>query len=214
MYSYELGVAAVIQRDFDLSGVAISGASAGCFPALLTALDLDIEEHQVSWNLAFLEEVNRNRFGALAKWNSTVRRWTASMLPEEGWVTANSRLHVSLTRVPSWRNLIVSDWTSNADLLDGVMASAFVPLFDAGRLVARFRGQRYVDGSLTDSWPLPHGSDVPSLVIKRDMWRPNQASWLWCWSDPAWAGQLYNWGVDDAEDHLEDIAAVLKPHSV
>jgi predicted acylesterase/phospholipase RssA len=214
MYSYEMGVAAVVQKNFDLDDVAFGGASGGCIPAAILARDRDVEELHSSWNLPFLAEVTRNRFGALDTWNGTLRWLTLPQIPERGYETASSRLYISMTRFPSWRNEVVSTWTSNEDLVDGIVASSFVPLFDAGKITARFRGERYVDGALTNSWPLPHGDAVPSLVIKRDMWRANRLSWLWCWADPDWGDRLYKWGVEDAEAHMEELAAVLKPRSV
>ena len=45
-------------------------------------------------------------------------------------------------------NVLKSNWRSNEDLLDGCMASAFIPCYSFFTASAKFRGQRYVDGSL------------------------------------------------------------------
>jgi hypothetical protein len=74
MYNYSLGVAAIIQKNFQLGPeTVISGSSAGCFPALMVALNLDIEDMFESWNIPLLKEVNSYRFGALCHWNNAVR---------------------------------------------------------------------------------------------------------------------------------------------
>lgn len=42
---YAIGVAATIQENFRVGReTVVSGSSAGCFPALLTALDMDVED--------------------------------------------------------------------------------------------------------------------------------------------------------------------------
>ena len=211
MYNYSLGIASVIQKNFDLCDVAISGASAGCFPAFLLALGMDVDELFESWNIPFLNEVNKNYFGALCKWNNTVRRCTLPKFPVDAYIRAHSRLFCSLTSFPDFKNHLISDWKSNEDLLDGIMASAFVPLFDVCKISACFRGHRFIDGSLSNSYPLPHSLDIPSFIIRRDMWRSNKASWLWCWSDEEWARKLFEWGQTDAYEHLEEIGVVLPP---
>ena len=215
MYNYSIGVAATIQEHFSPGRETIvSGSSAGCFPALLLALDMNIEDMFETWNIPFLQDVNKRRFGALAHWNNIVRNWTMPSLSEDAHIHASGHLYCSLTSVPDFKNHIVSDWRSNQDLLDGIMASAFVPIFDTFKLTAKFRGRRFIDGSLTNSCPLPLGGKIPSCIIRRDMWRPNETSWLWCWSDTDWARRLFAWGKEDAEDHLEELGAALKPSRV
>jgi predicted patatin/cPLA2 family phospholipase len=139
--------------------------------------------------------------------------WTMSKLPDNAYKLVSGRLYCSLTSVPDFQNHIISHWTSNQDLLDCIMASAFVPIFDTGKLTAHFRGHRFVDGSLTNSLPYPLGNNAqaqtPSCVIRYDMWRPNNRSWLWCWSDEDWARQLYAWGKEDAAQNIEELATVL-----
>jgi hypothetical protein len=215
MYHYMGGIASVIQENFQLGPeTIISGSSAGCFPGMLLALGMNIDEMFETWNIPFLQEVNTYRFGALGHWNNAVRRWTRTKLPENAYQQLSGRFHISLTSVPDLKNHIIGDWNSNEDLIEGVMTSSFIPVFDLGKLTSSFRGKSYVDGSLTNSFPLPLGNDVPSCIIKRDMWRPNNISWLWCWTDEEWARKLFTWGKEDASDHLEEIASVLKSSDI
>lgn len=215
MYSYSIGVAATINENFNIGHeTLVSGSSAGCFPALLTALNMDIEELFENWNIPFLKEVNSYRFGSLGHWNNIVRKWTLPKLHDNAYKEASGHLYCSMTSFPDFNNHIIGNWTSNKDLLDGVMASSFIPIFDIGKLTCQFRGHRYIDGSLTNSYPQPLGINVPSCIIRRDMWRPNNTSWLWCWSDEDWARQLFKWGKEDAMDHLEELTNVLKTESI
>lgn len=215
MYNYSLGVASVIQSNFLIDNVIISGSSAGCFPAMLLALGLNIDYLFESWNIPFLQEVNSKWTGAFTNWNYLIRKWTIQQLPYDSYKKINGIFYVSHSNVKfsgcsyHLSNNLVSDWKSNQDLLDGVMASAFIPLFDFGKLTAVFREKRVIDGSVTNSYPLPLGEKVPSLVIKRDMWRPNKKSWLWCWTDEQWARQLFKWGKKDALENLAQLGTIL-----
>nr|KAF6394742.1 patatin like phospholipase domain containing 4 [Rousettus aegyptiacus] len=57
-------------------------------------------------------------------------------------------------------NVLVSSFSSREDLIQVLLASSFVPLF-AGLKPVQHRGQRWVDGGLTDSLPiLPVGRTV------------------------------------------------------
>ena len=215
MYNYNLGVASIIQKHFTLgSNVIISGASAGCFPAILSTLNMDIDDLFELWDIPFLREINSFKFGALCKWNKVVRKWIEPQLDEDSYQRANSRFYCSLTSVPSFTNHIVSNWKNNQDLVDGILASCFLPIFDIGKLTANFRGRRYIDGSFTNSYPLPLGDKTPSFIIKRNMWRENNLSWLWCWSDEAWARKLFNWGKEDALNHIEEISSIFNPGTI
>ena len=209
MYNYSLGIASVIQENFkeQLEDTLITGASAGCFPALLVSLNMDIPNSIKEWNEPFLNEVNKYRFGAFYNWNDIVRKFTLEELNKLGeniYQKVNGRLHYSMTHFPSFKSHIISDWKSNEDLLDGVMASAFVPVFDKFKLTGKFRGNRYIDGGLINSFPQPL-NDVPTFIVRRNMWRENKLSWLWCWSDIEWSRQLFNWGVEDANNNIQEL---------
>ncbi len=215
MYHYMGGIASIIQENFDIGPeTIISGSSAGCYPAMLLALDMNIDETFENWNVPFLQEINSHRLGALGKWNNVVKKWTTTQLPDNAFEKLSGRFHMSLTSFPDFKNHIVGEWSSNEDLIDGLMATTFIPIFDIGKLTARFRGKRFVDGSLTNSYPLPLGNDVPNCIINRTMWRDNNLSWLWCWSDEQWARKLFEWGKEDASDHLEELATILKPSKI
>ena len=218
MYSYELGIASILQKEFDLNNVIYSAVSAGSFPATLMALNMDISILHKSWNLPFLKEVNSHYFGALGVWNNIVRKWTLPTLSLDAYKKCNSRLFLSMSSVnsfiysPRLKNELISEWKSNEDLLDGIMASSFVPLFDIGKLTATFRNKRYIDGIMTDNCPKPFKTnDIPTLDIEYNMWRDMNYNWQWCWSSPEWHTTLYEWGREDTLKHLKDIEKILSP---
>lgn len=67
MYNYFLGVASVLQDEFDLSGVVYSGVSAGCFPAMVLALGLNAKEFFFKDNLCLIEHASTCSFAGLGK---------------------------------------------------------------------------------------------------------------------------------------------------
>jgi hypothetical protein len=134
MYSYNLGVASVIQDNYDLSNVIISSASGGCFPAMALILEFNILQYFDTWNIPLLEEVNSHLFGAIGIWNRIVKKWTLKFLNKDKniYKKAISKLFCSITtcnilKKPYIENILISDWKSNEDLIDGMISSAFVP---------------------------------------------------------------------------------------
>ena len=214
MYSYNLGIASVIQENYDLSNVVISSASAGCFPAMALVLNINILEYFDIWNIKFLEEVNTHLFGAIGVWNKIAKKWILKFLNEDEniYKKAKSRLFCSITTCnyftkPHLENMVISDWKSNEDLIDGMMSSAFIPFFDIGKLTNSYRNKKCIDGSITNNEPNPYPElNIPKLVISYDMFNPNmKKSWylVWCWSSPKWSRYLFELGRKDALDNIE-----------
>ena len=220
MYSYNLGVASVIQDNYDLSNVIISSASGGCFPAMALILEFNILQYFDTWNIPLLEEVNSHLFGAIGIWNRIVKKWTLKFLNKDKniYKKAISKLFCSITtcnilKKPYIENILISDWKSNEDLIDGMISSAFVPFFDMGKLTNLYRNKRCIDGSITNNNPIPYPElDIPKLVISYDMWRPEMdKSWylVWCWSSPKWSRYLFELGRKDTLDNIEKIDTIL-----
>lgn len=227
LYNYELGIASIIQEKYDLSNVVISSSSAGGFPALLITLEMNIMDLFENWNIPFLKDVNTYFFGAIGIWNNIVRKWTLPKLQKDAYIKAKNRLFCSLTEVsftnkPHFTNHIITDWKSNEDLFDGIMASAFIPIFDIGKLTDIYRDKRYIDGGITNNNPIPYPElnlelelQVPTLIISSRMWKPINDGWFnswymfWCWSDESWARKYFEMGRKDTLDNLDKLDKIL-----
>jgi hypothetical protein len=68
MYNYFLGVASVLQEEYDLTDVIFSGVSAGCFPAAILALGMDAKEFFYKDNLCLIDHAATCSFGGLGKY--------------------------------------------------------------------------------------------------------------------------------------------------
>lgn len=102
---------------------------------------------------------------------------------------------------------------SRQDLVDGFIASGFIPIYDReGRLGASYRGHRVIDGGLSDNAPRPFGEGVPSLVLSPGKWRehPDVTSRVpvpFVRSDWSWCDMKYELGKADAAAHHDELAA-------
>ena len=214
MYNYSLGIASVIQENFkeELKDTLITGTSGGCFSALVLSLDMDVQNILKELNEPILNEVNKCKLGAFYNFNDISRKFSLEYLnkfDKNAYQKANGKLHCCMTDIPSCKPHIISDWKSNKDLINGIMASSFVPLFDKFKLTEQFRGNRYIDGYMSCPYPQPL-KDVPTFIVRINMWRDYKISWFWCWSDIEWSMQLFNWGVEDANNNILEIASFFR----
>jgi len=216
MYSYKLGIASVIQENYDLSNVIVSCVSAGCFPGLALMLNLNILEYFDIWNIEFLKEVNSYLFGSIGVFNNIAKKWTLKFLNRDKdiYKKAISRFFCSITTCnffnkPHLENMLISNWKSNEDLVDGVMSSSFIPLFDIGKLTSSYRNKSCIDGTITNNEPNPYPElDIPKLVISYDMFNPAmKKSWylVWVWSSPKWSRYLFELGRKDTLENLDKL---------
>lgn len=132
----------------------ISGASAGAIAACCLLCDLPIGE-VASDMLGLIREARLRTLGPFSP-SFNVQEYLldrlSKVLPEDAHLRVNGKLHISLTRVYDGKNVIVSQFTGKNDLLQALLASAFVPVF-SGFLPPKFHGERYMDGGFSDNLP-------------------------------------------------------------
>ncbi|XP_037013457.2 patatin-like phospholipase domain-containing protein 4 isoform X1 [Artibeus jamaicensis] len=163
---YHLGAASALCKHGQklLKNVkAFAGASAGSLAAsvLLTAPEKIEECNEFIYQLA--EEIRRQSLGAATPgydFMARLRSGIESILPPDAHELAQHRLHVSITNTRTRKNLLVSSFSSREDLIQVLLASSFIPVY-AGLRPVEYRGQKWVDGGLTNSLPiLPLGRTV------------------------------------------------------
>lgn len=201
MYNYFLGVASVLQEEYDLEGVIFSGVSAGCFPAMVLALGMDVKEFFFKENLPLIERAAACSFAGLGKWIPLVRASTLAMLPPDAFERADKKLYFSVTEVPSLTNHVLTTWTSNEDMVDCMLCSGHVPLYTPS-LAARYRGKRFVDGGLSNNSPIVH-PDRPHKMLQIWKWRWISPTWVLVTTSADWALELFRMGREDALKNLK-----------
>ncbi|KAJ1139481.1 hypothetical protein NDU88_005852, partial [Pleurodeles waltl] len=68
-----------------------------------------------------------------------VQKGLNRFLPANAHQLASGRLHIALTRLSDWKNVLVSDYRSNEELIQALMCSCFVPFY-CGFVPPSFRG--------------------------------------------------------------------------
>ncbi|KAJ8982979.1 hypothetical protein NQ317_001419 [Molorchus minor] len=73
-------------------------------------------------------------------------------LPDDAHVRVSGKLHISLTRVHDGKNVVVTQFDSREELIQALLASAFIPFF-SGLIPPKYKGVRYMDGGYSDNLP-------------------------------------------------------------
>lgn len=132
----------------------ISGASAGAIAACCLLCDLPLGDI-TSDVLRVCTEARTRTLGPFSpsfNVQTILLEGLERFLPDDAHIRVSGKLHISLTRICDGKNVIVTQFESRQDLLDALMASAFIPFF-SGWLPPLFHGVRYMDGGFSDNLP-------------------------------------------------------------
>ncbi|KAJ0029140.1 hypothetical protein NQD34_004137, partial [Periophthalmus magnuspinnatus] len=140
-----------------------SGASSGSLVAAALAVNVPLSV-LVSDLVAIAMEARSLVGGVFSPSFSLQQRARDSLLrflPLDAHVHASRRLCVSLTRVHDGKNLRVTDFRSREELIQVLLCSCFFPVY-CGYIPPTYRGERYMDGALSDNQPL---SELPNSLL-------------------------------------------------
>nr|XP_023486994.1 patatin-like phospholipase domain-containing protein 5 isoform X2 [Equus caballus] len=73
-------------------------------------------------------------------------------LPADIHILASQQLGISLTRWPDGHNVIVTDFASRDEVIQALICSLYLPFY-CGVIPPEFRGERYIDGGLSNNLP-------------------------------------------------------------
>lgn len=132
----------------------ISGASAGAIAACFLLCDLPISA--ITSDVLELVRLARKRtlgpFSPTFNVQEVLEQGLRKNLPEDAHLKLSGKLHISLTRLPGFRNIIVSRFHSKEELVQALLASSFVPFF-SGSHPPKFHGAYYMDGGFSNNLP-------------------------------------------------------------
>ncbi|XP_048053121.1 patatin-like phospholipase domain-containing protein 4 [Megalobrama amblycephala] len=164
--AYHFGVVGALLRHGDklLSSLkACAGASAGSLAATIMITAPDKLQHCKEFTYRFASNVRSQRFGAVTPgydFMLELREGIEEILPPNAHQLANERLHISITHSKTYKNRMVSSFTSREDLIKVLLASCFLPVY-AGMKPVEFQGQKWIDGGISDCLPiLPVGRTI------------------------------------------------------
>ncbi|KAM6162197.1 patatin-like phospholipase domain-containing protein 5 [Erethizon dorsatum] len=81
-------------------------------------------------------------------------------LPEDCHILASQRLGISLTHWPTGHNVIVTDFATKEELIRALVCTLYIPFY-CGLIPPAFRGERYLDGALSNNIPFAY---CPSTI--------------------------------------------------
>jgi len=153
---YHVGVASCLKTYAPQLYISkVSGASAGSMAALALLADLPLGD-MTSQVLKIATEARKCTLGPFSpsfNINQILLDGLQNILPEDVHEKINGKLHVSLTKVYDGKNLLVNQFSSKQEVVDVILASAFIPIF-SGWLPPRYRGIRVIDGGYSDNLPV------------------------------------------------------------
>lgn len=210
-YSYLVGIASILQKYFDLSDVIFSGYSAGCVPAVMCCLNLNIEKEFKKINIKTLDEINNMKTKAFFNFIPVLKKNLLLRFNEISlnlYLNANNKMYCNLTQIPSMKTHIYNEYYSNEDLINCLMASGHIPIYN-NSLFYKFRNQYYIDGGLNRD----HYNDLDyiQIIISTNMYRNNLLSTQYfISSDVNYSIYLYNLGRLDILNNLDYYKQYLK----
>ncbi|XP_027853041.1 uncharacterized protein LOC114131901 isoform X1 [Aphis gossypii] len=153
---YHIGVASCLKTYAPyLLENKICGSSAGAISACCLLCDIPLE----LMTRQMLDIVKESRSKALGPFSPSMNitehlyNRLNKDLPDDAHKRVSGKLFVSLTRVPDGKNVIMSQFSSKEEVIQVLLASAFIPVFSGfvPPLVGKYR---YIDGGFTDNLPI------------------------------------------------------------
>jgi len=182
LYPYYIGIMKYLIEMYDLEDVKFVALSSACYPLVSYVANGVEPEKWMHTNFpACIRYWNRRFLGFLLDTPSFLRElWTSSLRPDAYKRASEGNLEIALTRAtltpPFIQQIRVSEFHSNQDLIDCIIASGHIPgMF--GCVQTKFRGKAFVDGAIAESYPL---IDKQTIVV--DVQGYYQARWrqLFC----------------------------------
>ncbi|XP_045690721.1 patatin-like phospholipase domain-containing protein 5 [Phyllostomus hastatus] len=130
------------------------GSSSGALAALSLVMDMPTEQC-CSYLLSLAKQAERLSLGIFHPAFAPIehiKQQLQCILPDDIHILASQRLGVSLTRWPDGHNLIVTDFASRDEVIQALVCTLYFPFY-CGVIPAEFRGERYVDGALSNNVP-------------------------------------------------------------
>ncbi|KAF3519876.1 hypothetical protein DY000_02060520 [Brassica cretica] len=204
LFPYHLGVAQLlIEKGYITDTTPLAGASAGAIVCATITSGASMQE-ALEATKVLAHDCRRN--GTAFRLGAVLRDSMEKSLPDDIHIRSNRRVRVAITQV-LWkpRGLLVDQFDSKSDLIDAVIASAFIPGYLAPMPATMFRNRVCVDGGLTLFMPPTAAAktvrvcafsasnfELKGIGISPDCNPLNRAT----------SRQLLNWALEPAEDEV------------
>lgn len=200
--NYQFGIGKYIQDNYDLRKCVFAGASGGSLVAFCLALDLNLEEIHNKFVETELAYTRKRLFRAFFKIYDDLKLFLHKLLfaKPDAYKICDGRLFVSITEVyPSFKNHIISQWTSNDDLIESIIISCFIPVF-GGEFALPYRSMYCIDGGLSFFIPI-HDYRLPRIEISPWKFRSLPLTLLHISTNSKTNKWLFKLGYEDAKNN-------------
>ncbi|NXQ72514.1 PLPL1 protein, partial [Quiscalus mexicanus] len=123
------------------SACKVYGSSAGSIIAAAVVCGVGLDDIK-EFFFALATEVRKTILGPLSPKCSllaNLKTVLQRMLPEDSYLLASGRLHISLTRVVDGQNVMASEFSSKEELIQALLCSCFLPIY-CGFIPPSYRG--------------------------------------------------------------------------
>ena len=201
LFPYFLGIAKFLQQNYCLQNCIFSGCSGGIQPAFFLASDIKIETAWNSWLIPTTNDILKNKNVITGIHNgklfSLSKNHLTKMISNDHYQTLNNKLFVSVTSLYPFENLVITDFESNDDLFNTIIASQYLPFIDLYPVI-RYRKRWCMDGGLTNPIPVPI-PEKPALIFKINKYRKFSIFDHMISFNKNKLNLLYNYGYIDAK---------------
>ncbi|XP_004700704.1 1-acylglycerol-3-phosphate O-acyltransferase PNPLA3 [Echinops telfairi] len=130
------------------------GSSSGALHCALFLAGFSLDQI-AEFYMRLAKMIRKHNFGILSPFinvTNYIHTCLQKELPANIHQMVSGRLCISMTRVSDGKNVLVSHFQSREEVIDALICSSFIPLF-FGFIPPTFRGERYVDGVLSNNVP-------------------------------------------------------------
>ena len=148
---YQTGVAHALQQAGLTEGVLYAGASAGSGLSVLMASGVEARNIHSTATEILCSHHGKNILSHPVLLKDFATSFLQSFIDEETLPKIGNRVHISITTLKPFRNILINQFDDVEDLFMAIRASCFLPSFRYRSI--EFRGQRCIDGGFTKNNP-------------------------------------------------------------
>ena len=167
---YQIGATAALRQFAPyLLESDILGSSSGAMLGIGLAAGMSMEEI-VRSTLHIANKVSEKVLGPITPaFNLTevFKEVWEDLLPEDIAERASGRLHISMTKLPEFSNMMVNYFTSKSDVIDALLCTSFIPMV-FGWFPPKFRGNLCIDGFYSNNQPILSKETITVTVFAGD----------------------------------------------
>ncbi|XP_072774766.1 omega-hydroxyceramide transacylase isoform X4 [Taeniopygia guttata] len=155
------------------SACKVYGSSAGSLIAAAVVCGVGLDDLK-EFFFALATEVRKTILGPLSPKCSLLANLKAvlqRMLPEDSYLLASGRLHISLTRVVDGQNVMASEFSSKEELIQALLCSCFLPIY-CGFIPPSYRGVIFngsIQISIENLCRISYALFPPSTMVLNDI---------------------------------------------